>query len=99
MRIELNHGPEHTAQTRVNARNSAATAAAAAGSGLGEDQAQISGARAQVDALAAQASQLPEIRQERVEALRHAVQGGHYRPSAKNVAEAMFTHLSGKPAA
>ena len=66
---------------------------------LGEDQAQLSGAHAQVQALAAQALQFPEIRQEKVNALRQVVLEGAYQPSSQQVVNALFDHLLGKPAA
>ena len=92
MRIDLNHEPQQVSETNLtNAQN--VSTRSSAGNGLGDDQAQLSGAHAQVEALAAQASQLPEVRQERVQALRQAVQGGQYRASPEQVAGAMFAHL------
>lgn len=64
----------------------------------GEDQAQLSGIHAQVQTLTAQAAQLPEIRQEKVNALRQAVLGGSYQPSAAQVAEGLFAHMVVKAA-
>jgi flagellar biosynthesis anti-sigma factor FlgM len=75
-----------------------ADARASAGSPLGEDQAQLSGVHVQVQTLAAQASQLPEIRQEKVNALRQAVLGGSYQPSSTQVAEGLFAHMVVKAA-
>ena len=63
-------------------------------SALGEDSAQLSGAQVQVQALVAQALQFPEVRQEKVDALRQSVFGGSYQPTAKQVAEAVFAHLA-----
>lgn len=60
---------------------------------LGEDEALLSGLHVQVQALVAQASQLPEIRQERVNALRQTVLGGRYQPGSKQIAESVFAHL------
>jgi len=92
MRIDLNHEPQQVSETNLtNAQN--VSTRSSAGNGLGDDQAQLSGAHAQVEALAAQASQLPEVRQERVQALRQAVQGGQYHASPEQVAGAMFAHL------
>jgi len=99
MRIDLTQGSQPAPETnRANARNESATNNASATSGLGEDQAQLSGAHAQVQALAAQAAQLPEVREERVQALRQAVEGRHYRPSPEKVAGAMFAHMISGPA-
>lgn len=58
-----------------------------------EDQAQLSGGHVLVQALAAQASQLPELRQEKVSALRQAVQSGDYQPDPEQVAGALISHL------
>jgi len=66
---------------------------------LGEDQAQLSGTHVHIQELAAQLSQLPEIRQEKVNALRELVLGGSYQPSSKQVAEAVFAHMLVTPAA
>jgi flagellar biosynthesis anti-sigma factor FlgM len=65
----------------------------------GEDQAQISDAHAQVQVLVAQASQLPEVRQEKVNALRQTILDGSYQPSSSQVAEAVFSHMLLTPAA
>jgi len=101
MRIDLNHGPQPLLEnSRTSPQNTAAAASSASSNALsGEDQAQLSGAHVQVQALAAQASQLPEVREERVQALRQAIQSGHYQPSPKEVAGAMFAHMIAGPAA
>lgn len=65
----------------------------------GGDQAQLSGAHVQVRVLASQASELPEIREEKVNALRQVVYGGAYQPSSNQVAEAVFAHMLVTPAA
>jgi len=98
MRIDFNY----TAPEPERSSQSAASSAPAANrtqkntpvaSSLGEDQAQLSGAHAQVQALAAQASQLPEIRQARVDSLRQAVRGGQYHPEPQQVAGALVAHM------
>lgn len=53
----------------------------------------------QVQALVAQALQFPEVRQEKVNALRQAVQSGSYQPSAQQVGDAVFDHMLQNPAA
>jgi flagellar biosynthesis anti-sigma factor FlgM len=99
MRINLTSGSQPAAElNRTNARDSAVSSRASTTSALGEDQAQLSGAHIQVEALAAQAAQLPEIREQRVQELRHAVESGHYRPSADQVAGAVFAHMIVEPA-
>ncbi len=103
MRIDLNHEPQPLAETnRSSAQSTTAAAARASASQVlgGEDQAELSGAHAQVQALVAQASQLPEVRQERVQALRLAVERGGYSTSPEAVASALVAHmLTGRPAA
>jgi flagellar biosynthesis anti-sigma factor FlgM len=69
-----------------------------AGSPLGEDQAQVSGIYVEAQALTAQAAQLPEIREEKVNALRQAVSGGSYQPGAAQVAEGLFAYMTAKAA-
>ena len=97
MRIDLHHGPQQVAEnTRTSTQDTAGSVSLGA---LGEDQAQLSGTHVQVAALVAQASQLPEIREERVQALRQAVQGGQYQPSPEKIAGAMFAHMIAGPAA
>ena len=98
MRIDLNYGP----QAAPESDRSATSPAAAAGSrnaAPGEsqrpdqDQAQLSGAYVEVQTLAAQASQLPEVREERVQALRQAVESGQYQAHPSQVAGALVAHL------
>jgi len=101
MRIDLNYGPQ---QAPAANRNEADTAAAqnntsAAKVTSGEDQAQLSGAHSQVEALAAQASQLPEIREERVQALRQAVESRQYHADPEKVAGAIMNSMTLGPAA
>ena len=68
-------------------------------SALGEDSAQFSGTGVQIQALVAQTLQLPEIRGERVNALRQLVAGGSYKPSPKQLADAVFADMQAAPAA
>ena len=105
MRISLDQPPQTLAESGHSTNNvfanpqGSASASVAGSSGLGEDQAQLSGLHVQVQALAAQASQLPEIRQEKVSALRQAVLDGSYRPSADQVAQAIFDQMVVAPVA
>lgn len=102
MRIDLQSGTQAAAEAeRSNSRNSVANTAtsAAKASALGEDQAQLSGAHIEVQALTAQASQLPEVREERVQALRQAIHSGEYQVDPQKVAGALFSNLVTSPAA
>lgn len=94
MRIDLNRGPQQLPKDNLNARTTGpGEASLSSASALGEDQAQLSGAHVQVAALAAQASQLPELRQERVEALRAAVASGQYHSTPEQVAGSVVEHM------
>lgn len=101
MRINLNPTPQPLPESSRSGNAGAASGdpRASGNRALGEDQAQLSGGHAQVQALVAQALQFPEVRQEKVNALRQALQGGSYQPSSKQVAEAVFAHLLVTPAA
>jgi len=99
MRIDLNHGPQATPESNRNSAQSITTSSGSSSNALGEDQAQLSGAHVQVQALAAQASQLPEVREERVQALRQAIESGQYRVNPDHVAHAVLAHMVADPAA
>lgn len=89
MRINSNQGPQSTVES--NSISSRQARESASGAQLAEDHAQLSGSHAQ--ALAAEAAQLPEIREGRVQALRQAVQGGRYQVSAEKVAASIMVHM------
>ena len=57
------------------------------------DEAQLSVSREQVQRLEAEVARVPEVRQERVEALRTALQEGRYRVSNEQIANALFSDL------
>lgn len=94
MRIDLNQGPQAAPETSSGSSARASASSAATPSAIGEDQAQLSSTHAQVQALTAQAAQLPEVRQERVQALRQAVESGRYRVNPQHVAGAMLAHMT-----
>jgi flagellar biosynthesis anti-sigma factor FlgM len=95
MRIDLNQGPQAAPETRAGSVRNAPASSNSGASPLGEDQAQLSAMHAQAQALTAQAAQLPEIRQERVQALRQAVESGRYRVNSQQLAGAMVAHMVG----
>jgi flagellar biosynthesis anti-sigma factor FlgM len=99
MRINLDQGLQPAAETDRSSTSNTQAAAPSGGYGVGDDQAELSGTQVQVGALAAQAMQLPEVRTERVQALRQAVQEGNYSPSAESVAGALLTEMVAGPAA
>jgi flagellar biosynthesis anti-sigma factor FlgM len=100
MRINPNQAAPTVSQSSRSSGQSAANTAirSSGGTPLGQDQAQLSDIHAQVQTLTAQAAQLPEVRQEKVNALRQAVLGGSYRPGASQVAEGLFAHMVVKAA-
>lgn len=93
MRIDQNYGPQGTPETSLGSAQKAAGNSPAPSAALGEDQAQISRAHTQVQALASLAAQLPEIRLEKVQALRLAVNSGQYQVRPHDVATALVAHL------
>jgi len=92
MRINPYFGPQQTPETGRDKQSSQPNASPVRAT-PDSDQAQLSGAHIQVQALAAQVSQLPEVRQEKVSALREAVQSGHYRPNPANIAHGLMSEL------
>jgi flagellar biosynthesis anti-sigma factor FlgM len=107
MRIDSNQGaqalPDNQRAGNQAAVNANSSDTAGASSALGEDQAQLSGIhvqiQAQVQALVAQAAQLPESSQTKVAALRQAVLSGSYQASPEKVAGALFENLAADRAA
>ena len=93
MRIDLNYGPQSVPESE-RAQSQGAAASSSNRASLGDDQAQISAAHVQAQALTAQALQLPEIRQQRVEVLRQVVLAGQYHPQPESVAGAMIAHMA-----
>ncbi|HEY6769639.1 MAG TPA: flagellar biosynthesis anti-sigma factor FlgM [Candidatus Sulfotelmatobacter sp.] len=92
--------PDHGVQILSNSSRSGTSARAESNqlpsiaNLLSADQAQLSGAVTQVAALTAHALQLPEIRQERVQTLRDAVQTGNYAPNPQDVAAAILNSVA-----
>lgn len=94
MRIYSDPGTQLSESSRATAKNSATPEASSlVGNPLGQDLAQLSSGHAQIQALAAQAARLPEVRTERVSALREAVRSGNYNPAPQTLASAVFSHL------
>jgi len=91
MRIDFQYNPQPLVEADQT-RSQSAPAANPPATPAAEDQAQCSG-QPQVGVLAAQASQLPEIREQRVQALRQAVASGSYNPDPDQVADAMLAEM------
>jgi flagellar biosynthesis anti-sigma factor FlgM len=105
MRVDSNQAPPQLPESGRSSNPSPAgvepkaSASKVLGDVIGEDQAQLSGGQVQVQALAAQALQFPEIRQEKVNSLRPLILDGSYQASSNQLAEALFAHLLVAPAA
>ncbi|HUO13791.1 MAG TPA: flagellar biosynthesis anti-sigma factor FlgM [Verrucomicrobiae bacterium] len=99
MRIEGQYGAQAAAEADRSSVSKVTARATSSNPNIGEDQTQLSEVHAQVAGLTAQALQTPELRQERVAALRLSVQSGQYRPSPEAVAGAIVAHMVGGAAA
>jgi flagellar biosynthesis anti-sigma factor FlgM len=99
MRINSEYGPQPVPESgQNNPQTGAANGSSSSGIAGEEDETQLSGAQMQVDALATQASQLPDVRLERVQSLRQAVFGGQYQLDPQKVAGALLAHMTFSPA-
>jgi flagellar biosynthesis anti-sigma factor FlgM len=100
MRVNPSQGAQPLPESdRTSNQNPGSNNRSSGTSPLGEDQAQLSGGYVQAQTLAAQVAQFPEIRQEKVNALRQVVLDGSYQRSSKQVAGALFDHMVMKLAA
>jgi flagellar biosynthesis anti-sigma factor FlgM len=61
------------------------------------DVATLSTGSAQIQSLKAQLQSLPDVRQERVQQLQKAINGGTYQVSDQQIADAIFSELFGAP--
>ncbi|MBZ5706017.1 MAG: flagellar biosynthesis anti-sigma factor FlgM [Acidobacteriia bacterium] len=92
MRIDPNiRTPEAADAARPAKSNTRAANQTAGGEGL--DKAQLSLDQAHLQALEAKVNGLPEVRGEKVEALRQVIREGNYEVTPEQTAEAMFAEL------
>jgi|SRR5208282_3448416 len=92
----VNVQPENVDQTKNRVAQQSDAAATPGNSQLGvEDTFQLSGTLGQVQQLKAQLAQTPDVRSERVAALRQQVQQGTYKPTNEQIANAMVSELNG----
>ncbi len=98
MRINLENRLYESGDSR-RAEQPAARTAAKASPSSGEDRAEISADQVRVLSLAKEVNRLPEVRQEKVNALSLAVRQGSYDISAEKTAEAMLAEMETRPAA
>lgn len=96
MRIDLHYGPQQVSGKEEASRAQFNASASNAGNPakVGQDETVISAGHIQVQALAAEAAQLPEIRKEKVEALREAITSGRYRTDPEKVAGALMSDIT-----
>ena len=88
--------PENMQTPNVTRSVSSAPQSPAAQVTSGQDKAQLSVDSATVQQLKSTLSQLPEVRQERVNALRQAVNDGSYQVSNLQLADAIGSDLLGR---
>ena len=92
--------PDDAQSGRVQSTGNGApqTKASSAASGVsapsGEDTVKLSSTHAEVHALAARLSNVPEVRAHRVEALQQRVRSGNFKPNAQKVADAVVADHS-----
>jgi negative regulator of flagellin synthesis FlgM len=90
MKVELNNANLDRITHSQDNRASAATSANSLQELDGDDTATLSTDSATVGSLTSQALASPEIRQDKVGALRQAIQSGSYKVDADSVANAMI---------
>ena len=83
-RIQRSNETERTAETEQPAAAGGASPAAE------PDKVAVSDRASTVARLVSRAAEMPEVRQERVEALRKLVESGDYNPSADSIADAIL---------
>jgi flagellar biosynthesis anti-sigma factor FlgM len=94
MRIDFHYGPQQaTESNRSTQGNAASKSGATSTMQSGEDQARLSEGHVDVQALASQACQLPEVREERVQSLRGAILSGRYLNNPEQTASALLAHM------
>jgi negative regulator of flagellin synthesis FlgM len=92
MKVDLNGLSGSTLDGIPSPQRTPAEATSAAGTdpAIGEDTATLSVDTAGVNSLVAKALDAPDIRQDKVEALRQAIQNGEYKVDPAQIAEAMI---------
>ena len=92
MRIDLNPKNPEIQESGNAARGSVPKKGTASESAI-QDEAQFSSYAARRSALEKHVNDLPEIRAEKVDALRAAVQSGRYQVSPAKIADALFSAM------
>ena len=92
MRIDLSTRIPEASGDRKPAR-SKSSAGVSGGTGVAPDEVRLSLEHARVQTLEAKVNGMPEIRSEKVEALRRATQDGTYKVGPEKIAQAVFDEL------
>lgn len=88
MKIDLSRStPEPIVTPRENDRDAASTSQV---HGVEEDTTSLSYGRANVGTLTSQALSSPDLRQDKIDALRQAISSGQYKAEPQQIAEAML---------
>jgi flagellar biosynthesis anti-sigma factor FlgM len=100
MKIDPNVSlPQNSASQRVEQSSSAPARAQSEKATVArkdvQDQAQLSVDQGRVNQLQAEVARLPDVRQDRVEALQRAVQDGSFQVSNEQIADKLFAELLG----
>lgn len=92
MKINLSSTPDPIVTPQSNQTNASATDSVQTGQiqNGGEDRTTLAFDHANISALVNQAMSSPEVRQDKVDALRQAVSSGEYKVDAGKVADAML---------
>jgi len=88
--------PENQQTQKVSNSGASAPQGRSASISADQDQAQLSVDSGTVQVLQAKLSQLPDVRQDRVDALRQSVNSGSYQVSDQQLANAIGTDLLGR---
>jgi flagellar biosynthesis anti-sigma factor FlgM len=89
MRIDLNQIAPNSVDRELKAKKAGGKAPSTPSL---EDKASLSTDSLSVSSLEAQALALPDVRQEKVEALRNAIQNGQYKAEPEKIAHAILEH-------
>lgn len=95
MRIDSNSRAAEAQDLGQSSQSGARANAPAGGAGnaLGSDTARLSTDQARVASLAAQVNNLPEVRQQKVEALRRVIGDGSYQVTPEQTADAILAEI------
>lgn len=95
MRIDPNARTPDLAEAKATNRGGRQAPASSERSGSDGDQATLDG-QARIQQLQAQAQQIPDSRQQKVEALNRAIQEGRYQVGAEQIAHSLFSEMAAR---